>query len=303
VTRRIRRATPSADPRPDVLPRLIAEVADGDPLEAVVVGIPGVIDHDAEALYRAPNLPQKWIPWLSADWLEGEIGVPVSLANDADLAAVGEAAFGAGRRYRDVAYVTVSTGVGAGVVVGRRLVRGQHSGGEIGHTIIDRVAAREGRPCTVEDLGAGPAIAAGAAAVGLTERDADLADLVRSGHPDATTVWTEAIEAVGVGVANLAWMLSPQVVVVGGGVGNNSDLVLPIIDRVLVALGPAVKHRIDVVGAALGDDAALTGAAAWFTAIGRDLVISRVVGASATTRSATTRSAGADPSPGADGTG
>ncbi len=268
VARRIRRPTPSEAERPEVLPEMIAEVADGVPVTGAVVGVPGIVDHDAEALVRAPNLPPGWIPWLTGEWLSRSAGLPVSLGNDADLAAVGEASFGAGRGFRDVVYVTVSTGVGAGVVVNRTLLRGQHSGGEVGHTIIDWEAARAGRPCTVETLGAGPAIARAAAAAGIAERDGALADLVRAGHPAATEVWTRAIEAVGIGVVNLAWLLAPQVVVIGGGVGNNSDLVLPIVDRALRRYGPAVAGEIAVVAAELGDDAGIIGGAAWFAAIG-----------------------------------
>lgn len=271
VHRRIQRPTPGNDPRPVVLPSLVSEVAAGSSIESVVVGVPGVVDHDAEALLRAPNLPQSWVPWLTGEWLSKQIGTPVSLANDADLAAVGESAFGAGRDYRDVIYLTISTGVGAGVVVAGSLVRAQHSGGEIGHTIIDRRAAQAGEPCTVEELGAGPAIAAAAAAVGLVERDAELTELVRAGEPRAVAVWNEAIEAVAIGVVNMAWLLAPQIVVIGGGVGLNIDLIEPIITKLLTEHGPAIDEPIVVAPAALGDDAALSGAAAWFRAIGRSL--------------------------------
>jgi glucokinase len=269
VLGRIRRRTPPDAPRPDILPEMIKEVAGGRPVARAVVGVPGVIDHDADALEHAPNLPPPWIGWLTGAWLSEAVGAPVSLANDCDLAAVGEASFGAGQGYRDVVYVTISTGVGAGLVVDRAVVRGQHSGGEIGHTIVDAHAAREGRPCTVEELGAGPAIAAAAERAGLSERDAELAELVRSGHQVASALWHEAIEIVAFGVVNLAWLLAPQVVVIGGGVGNNHDLVLPTISKVLAERGPAVTEPILVVGAALGDDAGLRGAATWFEAIGR----------------------------------
>ena len=271
VLRRIRRATPVDAPRPDILPELLTEIAAGEALAGAVVGVPGIVDHDADALVRAPNLPPAWLPRLTGAWLSEAAGLPVTLGNDADLAAVGEASFGAGRHHRDVVYVTISTGVGAGVVVNRSLVRGQHSGGEIGHTVIDRQAAREGRACTVETLGAGPAIARAAAEAGLAERDDALADLVRAGHPAATGVWDRAMEAVGIGVANLAWLLAPQVVVIGGGVGRNTDLVLPRIAAVLGRHGPVAPGGIEVKGAELGDDAGLIGAAAWFAAVGRPL--------------------------------
>ncbi len=293
VVTRDRCSTPVKDPEPTVIPRLVKEMISraGDenaPVRAVV-GVPGLVNHEAEQLVAAPNLPTVWQPKLSEDWLGAAIGLPVAMANDADLAAVGEANFGAAKNAReagkpvhDVVYVTISTGVGAGVVVGQRLVRGTTSGGEIGHTVIDRVAAAAGRPCTVEDLGSGTAIERAAQEAGLTARGAALSDLVRAGDQTATRIWTEAMEAVGMGIANLAWIVSPQLVVLGGGVGMNHDIVAPTIARQLKQHGPPTDSNtdgnyggesdggIEVVTAALGDDAALAGSAAWWTAVGRD---------------------------------
>lgn len=267
-----RAATPSQDPTPAFVPDLIKRVIDRSdealqPRRAVV-GVAGVVDHELEQLVAAPNLPQAWMASLNEEWLSASTGLSVAMANDADLAAVGEAKFGAGRDHRDVVYVTISTGVGAGVVVGDKLMRGRFSGGEVGHTIIDRAAAAEGRPATVENLGSGTAIVRAAKAAGIERRGEALAELVRSGDPAATKVWTEAIEAVGIGIANLAWIVSPQVVVLGGGVGMNRDLVVPIVTRQLGRYGPKAV-RTEVTTAQLGDDAGLVGAAAWWTAVGR----------------------------------
>lgn len=265
ITRR-RRTTPAAA-APDVIPEMIAELGPGS--ARTVVGVPGVVDHETERLVHAPNLPEGWVDHLNEDWLSEQTGLEVALANDADLAAVGESSFGAGRGHRDVVFVTISTGVGAGLVVDDRLVRGAHSGGELGHTIIDRQAAATGGPATVEDLGSGTALARMAAEAGLTERGEALADLVRSGHPVGCEIWTSAIEAVGLGLANLAWVVAPGIVVVGGGVGMNGDLVLPVIEDRIRRFGPVAVPRIEVVNAGLGDDAALAGAAAWWRAVGR----------------------------------
>lgn len=268
-----RRSTPDADPTPEFIPALIKEIvtaADHRPTPGrAVVGLPGQIDHDAEALVAAPNLPQAWIPKLTEAWLRDSTGLEVSLANDADLAAVGESAFGAGRAVRDVVYVTISTGVGAGVVVAERLVRGRFSGGEIGHTVIDAAAAAAGRPATVEEIGSGTAIERRAAEAGIEERGAALAELVRSGARPATDIWTAGIEAVGLGLANLAWIVAPQAVVVGGGVGRNHDLVNDTLAAQIARFGPTLTEPVRVVTAELGDDAGLVGAAAWWEAIGR----------------------------------
>lgn len=273
VLDRIRRDTPAEAPVPVIVPQLVVELAERSghhpTPDRAVVGLPGVVDHESERLVHAPNLPPGWTPHLNEEWLAARAGLPVSLANDADLAAVGESSFGAGRGHRDVVYVTISTGVGAGLVVDDRLVRGARSGGELGHTVIDRAAAEAGRPCTVEDLGSGTALARLAAEAGLAERGPELAELVRSGHGPATEIWTSAIAAVGIGLANLAWIVSPDIVVVGGGVGMNGDLVLPIVRDRIHRYGPVAPAEIEVANAALGDDAALAGAAAWWEAVGR----------------------------------
>ena len=268
VIERIRRATPVDEPSPIVIAELAQKVAQGVVCDRAVIGLPGVIDHEAEVLVKAPNVPQSWIPMLTDAWLTERTGLSVSLANDADLAAVGEAAFGAGRGFRDVAYVTISTGIGAGIVLGDRLMRGRYSGGELGHTILSRTALAAGQPSTVEDLGSGRSIERRAKASGINARGADLAQLVRDGHEEATSIWYKAIESAAMGIVNLCWLVSPQVVVVGGGVGMNGDLVLPTIVRAIDDHGPGIGP-VAVVNAGLGDDAALVGAAAWWQAIGR----------------------------------
>ncbi len=268
-----RRPTPRQDPHPHFLIDLMVEVMTGLPpgvnAERAVVGLPGIIDQVHERLVTGVNLPAPWIDKINEDWIAEQIGMEVSLANDADLAAVGESEFGAGRHHRDVVYVTVSTGVGAGVVVDGRLVQGSLSGGELGHTIIDWEAARRGDPATVEDLGSGTALDRAAAAAGLNERGAELAALVAAGSEPATTVWNRTLEAVGIGVANLAWLVAPQIVVIGGGVGRNHEIVLPVIRRQLDRFGPTTAADIELATVALGDDAALVGGAAWYRAIGR----------------------------------
>ncbi|MDH3293768.1 MAG: ROK family protein [Acidimicrobiia bacterium] len=275
VRRRI--PTPRSQPTPQFLVDLIREVAaevarldeGAAGVDQVVVGLPGVIDQLNEQLITGVNLPQQWVPLINEDWIAEHVGLEVSLANDADLAAVGESEFGAGRNLRDVVYVTISTGVGAGMVVNGRLVQGSLSGGELGHTVIDWPAAERGEPATVEDLGSGTAIERRAAAAGLVVRGADLAEAVRRGEEPARTIWTRAIGAVGIGVANMAWILSPQIVIVGGGVGVNGDIVLPVLRDQLRRYGPGDGPRIELAVAELGDDAALIGAAAWWRAIGR----------------------------------
>lgn len=266
---RIQRPTPHHHPEPTIILEMMSEVSGSDGPSRAVIGLPGVIDHELEVLIEAPNIPQMWIPSLTEHWFEQRCGYEVSFANDADLAAVGESSFGAGRDHRDVVYVTISTGIGAGIVVGGTLVRGRLSGGEIGHTVVDIAAAARHEPATVEELGSATAFNRMARLGGIAEQGKELVDLVRSGHERATQVFEQSMFSAALGITNLCWLVLPQVVVIGGGLGRNIDLVHPIVRRVLDDHGPSSSKETHVVVAQLGDDAALAGAAAWWSAVGR----------------------------------
>ena len=269
VERRIQ-PTPHDAEGPDALLSLAGDVLVGDRVRGAVVGVPGRVDYARGRLEHAPNLPPHWPSSLNEDHLQDRLGTIVSLANDADLAAVGEAYFGAGRTHEDVAYLTISTGVGAGVLLGRRLVAGRRSLAEIGHTVVDRVAAAEGHPATVEELGSGTSLSRDAAAAGLPTQGTALVALVRDGDPRAREIFDRLVDVVAVAVANLAFLFTPELIVLGGGVGRNGDLLIgPVTERLRDAGPPGLPAPIGVVTADLGDDAGLAGAAAWQDATGR----------------------------------
>ncbi len=265
VSRRQEVPTPgSADAGP--LLALVHEVLGSEPVRAAVIGVPGRVDYGAGVLEHAPNLPAGWIDELTEDRLGASLGLDVSLANDADLAAVGEAWFGAGRDHRDVAYLTVSTGVGAGVVTGGLLVHGRRSLAEVGHSIVDRRVLESGW-ATVEDLGSGTALARLAQAAGLEADGREVERRWRAGDPTATEVWEDVITVAAVAAVNLAQLFTPDVIVVGGGVGLVGEAVLGPMQALLAEWGPVgLPAPVEVVNAALGDDAALAGAAAWHRA-------------------------------------
>lgn len=262
ISRRHEVPTPRS-PDPSPLIELMRGVAEGSGATTAVVGVPGRVDYGAGTLEWAPNLAPGWAEGLNEAALGAALGIEVSLANDADLAAVGEAAYGAGSPYADVAYVTVSTGVGAGVVTNGLLTHGRRSLAELGHCIIDLHALPDG-PARVEHLGSGTAMKRRAAEAGLEGDGREVERLMRSGDATATSVWDAVVEAAAVGAVNLAWFFTPEVIVVGGGLGLRGEAVLgPIRDHVQ-RLGPVdLPDPIEVVNAALADDAALAGAAAW----------------------------------------
>lgn len=260
--------TPRQAACPDALLSVVAGILDPELVGWAVVGVPGRVEYRSGRLEHAPNLPAAWLPVLTETELSGIFGIPVALANDADLAAVGEARFGAGRGFGDVVYLTLSTGVGAGVVLSGQLVHGRRSLAEVGHMVIDRSAAARGEPATLEALASGTALARLAADAGIDGGAPEVVRRVRAGDEVAARLWTELVQAAAVGVGNIAQLYSPEVIVIGGGLGRVGELLLDPIRQHLRRHGPS-GPAVEVVGAALGDDAGLAGAAGWAEAFVR----------------------------------
>jgi len=176
---------------------------------------------------------------------------------------VGEATFGAGAHGTDVAFLTISTGIGAGVVNSGRLLRGRRSLAEVGHTVIDWLAWQEGLPSTLEELGSGSGVARRAGEAGLgTVGAREVEAAAGAGDPRAIAIWRGAIAACAVGVHNLVMSFYPDTVVIGGGIGRRDEFFAAVRELVM---GNPQHHPADlaVVRSALGDDAGLAGAAAW----------------------------------------
>ena len=261
--------TPAHDEAPAALVGLIRSIIDmSGPRSAdhAVVGLPGPVNYDAGRLLWAPHLPESWTELLSNDELTNSLGLPVFIANDADLAAVGEATFGAGMGEADVAYLTISTGIGAGILCGGRLMRGRRSLAEVGHTVIDWKAWCAGRPNTLEQLGSGSGMALAAAEAGMGDLDARaIAGAACSGDRRARDIWSRAVSACAVGVCNLVMSFSPSTVVVGGGIGRQEDFFAALCSMIASRPGRLPKD-LSIVPSSLGDVAGLTGAAGWMAA-------------------------------------
>jgi predicted NBD/HSP70 family sugar kinase len=257
-------ATPHDAPHPTALMDALRDASSRHATQHAVIGLPGRVNYEIGALEYAPNLPSSWVADLTADSLSTVLAQPVLLANDADLAAVGEAYLGAGRGHADVVYLTLSTGVGAGVVLGGSLVRATRSLAEIGHVVIDRVAARSDAPATVELLGSGTALARDAASLGVRAHDQALLRLIETGDEQLASAWRDVREAVGLAAVTLAQMFSPDAIVLGGGLGRASTDLVQAMLFLLAGFGPrGLPDPISVLPAELGDDAGLLGAARW----------------------------------------
>ncbi len=245
---------------------------------SLCVGCPGPLDSVRGMILKAPNL-QSWNEYPLRDALGARLGIPVVLENDANLAAVGEYCFGAGYGYKDLVYITVSTGIGGGLVIDNRLVRGvDDSAGEIGHMTIDP----HGPACNCGSRGCLEAMASGTAIMQEAGRRVlageasekmmriyrdngvltakELAALANQGDAAAIRILEEAMKYLGIGISNLLTTLSPQIVIIGGGVAKIGDLMFKSVKsevRKRVHLVPIEK--IPIVPAKLGGDSALYG--------------------------------------------
>ena len=272
----VRRECPTAPERgpADGMVRIIEMISEmvretGAPLTGIGFGSTGPIDPFTGAVYRVDTLPG----WEGANLmtpLADEFHVPVALENDADAAVLGEAAFGAGRGAGRVIYVTISTGIGVGIVVEGKLYRGAGAAHpEIGHVVVEAsgpLCYCGARGCW-EAMAAGPAMAAWAKENGLDGNvtAASVCALARKGDPTALRAVEREGYYIGVGLANLVMSFCPDVIAVGGGVMNSSDLFLDRIREVICTNCTLVPHEgLRVTLPALGRDAGLVGAAcAW----------------------------------------
>ena len=247
--------TPDSDP--DSLVRIMYATLNGakEKVTGVVLGVPGMVNYAKGQVVKLPNLPA-WEGSINASHLTKALGLNVLIANDADLGALGEHRFGAGRGTKDMVYVTASTGVGSGVILNGRLLYGKFSLGEIGHTIIDRTNLG-----TVETLASGIALAR---STGQTA--SQIASHATAGDEEARRLFDQVATDLAIGVYNLVHCFSPELVVVGGGMAKTGDMLLDPMRALLKQAGPyRLASSVRVVKAEAGDDVGLKGAAAFWT--------------------------------------
>lgn len=228
------------------------------PPAACGVSFGGPVHADGRTVRLSMHVPG-WEDVPLADWVERDLGLPCAVANDGDAAALAEQHYGAGKGVGVLLYLTVSTGIGGGIAIGGRIFRGARAfAGEIGHQLLDP----QGPPCAcgrngcLESLAGGPAIAR---AAGLADARA-VAAAARRGDKAARAAWDSAMTWLGIGVANAANILNPDLVVVGGGVAQAGELLFAPVRAVVAArcLDPAMR----VEPAALGGQTGLFGGAA-----------------------------------------
>ena len=229
-------------------------------VRSITIAAPGPIDVKRGVLVNPPNLPWANVPLAAL--LSRATGAKVHVANDADMAGLGEFHHGAGRGTRNMVYITWSTGVGGGLIIDGKLHRGGHgTAGEIGHMIIDPNGPLDncGQRGCLEAFISGRALAA------QTGRPAaELFAAAAHGDREARMIVERAAHHMGIGLISLTNVIDPEMFVIGGGVSRSWALIQPTMLETLRSspfIKPARRPRLR--RARLGDRAGQVGAVEW----------------------------------------
>ncbi len=242
---------------------------------AIGAAAPGPLNPMAGILYNAPNIPG-WVNLPLRQVLEDHFEVPVALGNDANMAALGEARFGAGIGHRDLIYITISTGIGGGVILDNRLVLGARGlAGELGHVTIveDGPVCGCGKRGHLEAVASGTAIARYTAKQLLAGRQSSLKQLGPSvtakdvalaaagGDELAVEAMKRAGTFMGVALANYLHIFNPTMIILGGGVSRSGPVFMEPMRASMEAnvMSPEYLVNLEIKIAALGDNAGLLG--------------------------------------------
>lgn len=267
-TIRARREAPTDHTGPAAVLEQIAAFAAGHTLEAAAVSVPAVLEPVTDRVLWAPNLPG-WRDVPLRELLRARLGCPVFVEYDGHAAVLGEWWAGAAKGCASVVAVVIGTGIGGGVIVENRLWRGRDRlAGAVGWFAM---AGPDGLDHW-ENLAAGPGIARRAqrliAQGGVSALDSDTAtarevfDAARAGDALARCVVDETAALIGLGVASLISLVNPHIVVLGGSVGQQGDLLLPGVQAAVSRWAQPISGRgVPIVSSTLGADANLLGAA------------------------------------------
>jgi len=268
-------------PQATPLERLIELIAslwpEDGPVAGIAVATPGPTDPHAGVVLEAPNIPG-WLDLPLRDHLQDRFPAPVAIGNDANLAALGECRFGAGQGHQNLIYITISTGIGGGVLMdGRMLLGARGLAAELGHVTV----LPDGPVCGCGHRGHLEAIASGTAIARWVETKLAegepsslraeekitarvVAQAAREGDALALAALERAGTYFGLALANFLHIFNPSIVILGGGVTQSGDLLLNPIRETLKkqVMTPAYLDDFILTTAALGDEAGLMGALA-----------------------------------------
>ena len=250
---------------------------DKNSIEGIGFGFPGQIDCNEGVVRVLPNIPG-WINVPVAKIMEKEFGIPTKVDNDVRCAALGELAFGAGKGCQNLICITVGTGIGSGLIVNGKLVRGaDNAAGEIGHI---KLQMHNGPICGCGDSGCLEAFASGPSIIAMAQEyilggkstkyrelanpeitPYVVAEAAKQGDKVALKIFERMGEYIGIGLSSVVNLLNPEKIVVGGGVADAGDILFtPIINTLKKRAMPIQAKSVSVVPAQLGNAAGVIGA-------------------------------------------
>jgi glucokinase len=227
--------------------------------KAIGLGMPGPTDKARRIARKSINLPG-WDDVPVADWLEAQTGLPTVLENDANCAAIGEAWLGAGRTFEDFILLTLGTGVGGGIFLSGKLFTGRDgAAGELGLITLNP----DGYPCRSGNQGSLEQYASiGSIQRRTGQEPTAMGQLARSGDLAALEFWQDYGRVLGAGLASLVYVLTPEAIIIGGGISASCEFFLP-------STLAEIKRRVvfpsrvglQLLPAQLGNQAGMLGAA------------------------------------------
>ena|SRR5690625_216463 len=235
-------------------------------ITGIGIGAPGPLDSKNGMILCPPNLPT-WKDIPIQKWVEDEFSIPVKLENDANAAALAEKWIGAGQKNDDFIYMTVSTGIGSGIISDGKLLHGRKgNAGDVGHIVVDPSFGQ----CTcgqygcLEWIASGTAIAReGSKIMGEKLTTAEVFNLYDQNHPDIIPYMNRVFNVLGVACVTLINMFDTEKIVIGGGVSNSGETLFnPIRTYVQsYALNPDGR-KTEIVPSQLKQSSGVVGAAA-----------------------------------------
>lgn len=212
----------------DRIATLIKKIDGEMPIVGVAVAVPGIFNHDTGEILLFPNLPGAWENYPFTKKLTEATGKSIALINDARAFCLAESTLGAGRGHRYVACIVMGTGVGGGLVIDGKVHEGATRGaGEIAHQVV----APDGPVCGCGTRGCVEALTSSAAisAMAETKTPEEAYERAKAGDEKAIAAFRSAGKWLGIALANVNAVFSPEVFIVGGGVAQAGDLVLDFI--------------------------------------------------------------------------
>lgn len=244
-------------------------------IKAIGIGSPGPLDAKLGVIITTPNLPFKNFNLVKP--IKEKFNIPTYLDNDANVAAIGEFIFGAGRGSENMVFITVSTGIGGGAILNGKIYRGSTNNAlEIGHTTLKKDGPRCncGNYGCAEVLSSGTAIGKSAKAAVERGEDTTLKNYenvssyevfkeASKGDKVATEILSEALNYLGICVANIISSFDPEMVILGGGVSMGGKIVFDTVEAVVKERCFAIlSENTKIRPAALGTEAGVIGAVA-----------------------------------------